>query len=63
MSRTFSVVTVVAVIAGFLASAGAGYWYANYYRANPGSAAGAPAPGGAGQAAPTQAKAGGGGGA
>ena len=47
MSRTFTVVTVVAVVAGFLASAGAGFWYAKYYnRSAASSTAGAQAAGG-----------------
>ena len=56
MSRTFTVVTVAAVIAGFLASAGAGFWYANYYnKSSAPSATGAPGAAGAGQA-PAQGK-------
>lgn len=56
MSRTFTVVTVAAVIAGFLASAGAGFWYGNYYnKSSAPSATGAPGAAGAGQA-PAQGK-------
>jgi len=60
MSRTFTVVTVVAVVAGFLASAGAGFWYAKYYnRSAASSTAGAQAAGGWGPAS-AQGKGGGG---
>ena len=62
MSRTFTFATVVAVIAGFLASAGAGFWYANYYNmSSTPSASGATGTAGAGQT-PAQGKGAGGGG-
>lgn len=51
MSRTFTVVAVVAVVAGLLASAGAGFWYAKYYnRSAASSPAGVQAAGGSGPA-------------